>query len=60
MNRFGKLSQAIWQYQVVWTPKYRYSVLAGELAEYLGKVKGRPAIRIVNKYRKRKQKPYWG
>ena len=103
MSRFRKLSQTIWhcQYHIVWTPKYRYRILTGELAsdvescirtfsaqslcevlelnvqvdhvhlismvppklavsDYVGKVKGRIAIRILNKYRKLKQKPYRG
>ena len=103
MSRFRKLSQTIWhgQYHIVWTPKYRYKILTGELAvdvedcirafverlgsevvelnvqidhvhllvmippkisvsEFVGTVKGRTAIRILNKHRKLKQKPYWG
>ena len=30
------------------------------ISEYVGKIKGRTAIRILNKHRKLKQKPYWG
>lgn len=30
------------------------------ISEYVGIVKGRTAIRIFNKYRHLKQKPYWG
>jgi putative transposase len=103
MSRFRKLSQAIWhcQYHILWTPKYRYRVLAGEIADeannsirthterlrseiielnvqidhvhvlvmippkrsvsdYVGIVKGRTAIRILNKFRHLKEKPYWG
>ena len=30
------------------------------ISEYVGTVKGRTAIRILNKYKKLKQKPYWG
>ncbi len=103
MSRFRKLSQTIWhcQYHIVWTPKYRYKILTGELAkdvescirafserlgcevielsiqvdhvhllamvspkvslsDYLGTIKGRTAIRILNKYKKFRQKPYWG
>ena len=35
MSRFRKLSQTIWhcQYHKVWTPKYRYRILKGEIAE---------------------------
>jgi REP-associated tyrosine transposase len=35
MSRFRKLSHAIWhcQYHVVWTPKYRYRILAGQVRE---------------------------
>ena len=35
MSRFRKLSQTIWhcQYHVVWTPKYRYRILTGDLAQ---------------------------
>jgi putative transposase len=103
MSRFRKLSQTIWhcQYHIVWTPKYRYRIITGELgddvtdcirvfseqlhceinelnvqvdhvhllvmippkvavSDYVGTVKGRTAIRILNKYRKLKEKPYWG
>ena len=103
MSRFRKLSQTIWhcQYHIVWTPKYRYKIITGKLAddvtncirafseqlkseiielnvqvdhvhllvmippkvsvsEYVGTVKGRTAIRVLNKYRKLKEKPYWG
>ena len=103
MSQFKKLSHTIWrcQYHIVWTPKYRYKILIGELAvdvedcirafverlggelvelnvqidhvhllvmippkisvsEFVGTVKGRTAIRILNKHRKLKQKPYWG
>ena len=103
MSRFHKLSQTIWhcQYHVMWTPKYRYRIISGELAtdvencirtfseqlgcevielnvqidhihlismvppkisisEFMGTLKGRTAIRILNKYRKLKEKPYWG
>ncbi len=33
MSRFMKLSHSIWhcQYHIIWTPKYRYSVLKGEV-----------------------------
>ena len=30
------------------------------ISEFVGIVKGRTAIRIFNKYRHLKQKPYWG
>ena len=30
------------------------------ISEYVGKIKGRSAIRILNKHRKLRQKPYWG
>ena len=30
------------------------------VSDFVGTVKGRTAIRILNKYRKLKQKPYWG
>ena len=30
------------------------------ISDYVGTVKGRTAIRILNKYKKLKQKPYWG
>ncbi len=103
MSRFRKLSQTIWhcQYHIILTPKYRYRVLQGNLAQdvescihgfserlgcdvvelnvqadhehllamvppkvslsdYLGTIKGRTAIRILNKYRHLRQKPYWG
>ena len=103
MSRFRKLSHAIWhcQYHIVWTPKYRYRILKGEVAQevsdcvrlfsrqsqcevvelniqqdhvhsivmippklsvsdYMGIVKGRTAIRVFNKFRSLKEKPYWG
>ena len=103
MSRFRKLSHTIWhcQYHIVWTPKYRYRIITGDLGDdvtsciqifseqlhceinelnvqidhihllvmippkvavshYVGTVKGRTAIRILNKYRKLKEKPYWG
>jgi putative transposase len=103
MSRFRKLSQTIWhcQYHIVWTPKYRYRVLTGDIAEevdtcimtfseqlhceviernvrldlvhlvvmippkvsvseYVGTVKGRTAKRVLNKFRRLKEKPYWG
>ena len=103
MSQFKKLSHTIWrcQYHIVWTPKYRYKILTGELSvdveecirafverlggeifelnvqidhvhllvmippkisvsEFVGTVKGRTAIRILNKHRNLKQKPYWG
>jgi len=33
MSRFRKLSQTIWhcQYYIMWTPKYRYRILTGQL-----------------------------
>jgi len=103
MSQFKKLSHTIWrcQYHIIWTPKYRYKILTGELAadvedcirafterqggeavelnvqvdhvhllvmippkisvsDFVGTVKGRTAIRILNKHKKLKQKPYWG
>ena len=35
MSRFKKLSHAIWYctYHIVWTPKYRYRILKGEIKE---------------------------
>lgn len=35
MSRFRKLSQALWhcQYHLVWTPKYRYRILEGAVAQ---------------------------
>lgn len=103
MGRFYKLSHTIWfcQYHIVWTPKYRYRMLAGavgtevdrcirtfcaqlkceivelnvqpdhvhllvmvppkvSISEFVGTLKGRTAIRVFNKFRHLKQKPYWG
>ncbi len=103
MSRFRKLSQTIWycQYHILWTPKYRYRIMAGQIADevnncirafseqqkceiielnvridhvhllamvppkisisnYVGTIKGRTAIRVLNKFRHLKQKPYWG
>jgi len=30
------------------------------ISDYVGTVKGRTAIRVLNKYKKLKRKPYWG
>lgn len=103
MGRFRKLSHTIWycQYHIVWTPKYRFRILAGPVAQetercirafceqqqaeilevnvqpdhvhllvmvppkvslsnFVGTIKGRTAIRIFNKFRHLKKKPYWG
>ena len=103
MSRFKKLSHAVWHcgYHIVWTPKYRYRILKGEIkdeveycirtfsgqkgciieelnvqldhvhllvmvppkvsiSDLLGILKGRTAIRVFNKFRYLKEKPYWG
>ncbi len=103
MSRFKKLSHAVWHctYHIVWTPKYRYRILKGEIkdeVEYcirmfssqngctieelnvqfdhvhllvmvppkvsisnlMGVLKGRTAIRVFNKFKHLKEKPYWG
>ena len=103
MSRFCKLSQTLWhcQYHIVWTPKYRFRILEGEIgheaetcirvfseqrrceiielnvqidhvhllcmvppkvsiSDYVGIIKGRTAIRVLNKFRYLKKKPYWG
>ena len=103
MSRFRKLSHTIWhcQYHLVWTPKYRYRILDGDVArevercirafgeqkrceivelnvqddhvhliamippkiavsDMVGTWKGRTAIRVFNKFRHLKEKPYWG
>jgi putative transposase len=35
MSRFGKLTHVLWhcQYHIVWTPKYRYKMLKGAIAQ---------------------------
>jgi len=35
MSRFRKLSHTLWhcQYHIVWTPKYRFRILEGEVAQ---------------------------
>ncbi|MEA3275048.1 MAG: IS200/IS605 family transposase [Pseudomonadota bacterium] len=89
------------QYHIVWTPKYRFRILSGPVAEevgscirafseqlssevvelniqidyvhllvmippkvavsdFVGTVKGRTAIRVFNRFRHLKRKPYWG
>jgi putative transposase len=89
------------QYHIVRTPKYRFRILSGPVAEevgrcirafseqlkcevvelnvqidhvhllvmippkiavsdYVGTVKGRTAIRVFNRFRHLKRKPYWG
>ncbi len=103
MSRFKKLSHAVWycNYHIIWTPKYRYRILKGEIrrevehcirlfssqkgceivelnvqedhvhllilvppkvsiSDLLGILKGRTAIRIFNKFKHLKQRPYWG
>lgn len=103
MSRFRKLSHSLWhcQYHIVWTPKYRYKMLRGPIADevsncirsftqqqecdlielniqedhvhllvmippkvsvsnFVGTVKGRTAIRVLNKFRNLRKSPYWG
>ena len=103
MSRFRRLTQTIWhcQYHIVWTPKYRFRILTGDIGEevdycirafteqqgceivelniradhvhllamippkvsisdYMGTVKGRTAIRVLNKFKQIKKRPYWG
>lgn len=103
MSRFKKLSHTIWHcmYHIVWTPKYRYRILKGEIkeevercirifsdqkrciieelniqedhvhlmvmippkvsvSELVGMLKGRTAIRVFNKFKNLKERPYWG
>ena len=103
MIHFRKLSHTIWhcQYHLVWTPKYRFRILSGAVAEevgrcirtfseqlkceivemnvqidhvhllvmippkiavsdYVGSVKGRTAIRVFDRFRHWRRKPYWG
>ena len=103
MSRFRKLSHSLWhcQYHIVWTPKYRYKILSGPIADevsncirsftqqqecdlielniqpdhvhllvmippkvsvsnFVGTVKGRTAIRVLNKFRNLRKSPYWG
>ncbi len=102
MSRFKKLSHTIWycMYHIVWTPKYRYRILKGEIktevekcirifsdqkkclieelnvqedhvhlmvmvppkvsiSELIGTLKGRTAIRVFNKFKHLKNRPYW-
>ena len=103
MSRFRKLSHTLWHctYHIVWTPKYRYRILKGEIntelnnciqqfskqkgcvveelniqkdhvhlmvsippklsvSSYVGMIKGRCAIRIFEKFKHLKRRPYWG
>ena len=103
MSRFKKMSHTLWccRYHIVWTPKYRFRILKGEIkrevtecvqgfserlgciieelnvqedhvhilvlippkisiSQFMGTVKGRTAIRVLNKYKQLKQRPYWG
>lgn len=103
MSRFKRLSHAVWYclYHIVWTPKYRYRILKGEIkqeveyciksfsdqkhciveelnvqedhvhllvfvppkvsiSELVGTLKGRTAIRVFNKFKHLKERPYWG
>jgi putative transposase len=102
VSRFRRLSHTIWhcQYHIVWTPKYRFRILTGNVGEevgrcirafveqqksevvelnvqhdhvhlltmvppkvsisdYVGIIKGRTAIRVFNKFRELKHRPYW-
>ena len=49
MSRFYKLSHSIWycQYHIVFTPKYRFKILKGEIAEEVGK-----SIRVISEQKK--------
>jgi putative transposase len=103
MSRFRKLSHTLWHcnYHIVWTPKYRYRILEGEIksevesclhqfverqggiieelnvqkdhvhllvsvppkvsiSNFVGAIKGRTSIRVLNKFKQLKRKPYWG
>lgn len=103
MPQYKKLSHTIWycQYHVVWTPKYRFRVLDGEISANIeasirmfaamqgveivelsiqidhvhlildippklpistvvGTLKGRSAIRVFQRFKNLKKKPYWG
>jgi len=103
MSRFRKLSHTLWHcnYHIVWTPKYRYRILQGEIkkevenclnqfvdrqggiieelnvqkdhihllvsvppkvsiSNFVGAIKGRTSIRVLNKFKQLKKKPYWG
>ena len=103
MSRFRRLAHSIWHcsYHIVWTPKYRYRILKGEIkievdncirsfaeqkkcivlelnvqedhvhllvlippkisvSDLVGTLKGRTAIRVFNKFKYLKEKPYWG
>lgn len=103
MSRFRRLSQTMWHchFHIPWAPKYRYRVIAGEIADevtnrirafsehlnceiielsarrdhihllamvppkmalsdYVGMIKSRRAIRLLNKFRHLKEKPYGG
>jgi putative transposase len=39
MSRFRKLSHTLWhcQYHLVWTPKYRFRILTGEVGQEVGR-----------------------
>ncbi|MFA8435287.1 MAG: IS200/IS605 family transposase [Marinifilaceae bacterium] len=103
MSRFNKLSHTLWhsKYHIVWTPKYRYRILYGEIkkevescillfvdqqggkveelnvqgdhihllvqippkiavSKFVGTIKGRTAIRVFQKFKTLKHRPYWG
>ena len=103
MSRFIKASHSLWhcQYHIIWTPKYRFRILKGDVkreveeciklfssqlkciivelnvvddhihllvkippkvsvANFVGIVKGRTAIRVFKKFPNLKNKPYWG
>ena len=49
MSRFRKLSHAVWhcQYHLVWTPKYRFRMLTGEIGAEVAR-----CIRAFSEYLK--------
>src|SRR5271157_3726049 len=55
MSKFKKSSHAIYQckYHIVWCPKI-------SVAQLMGILKGKTAIKILKSYQGLRKKPYWG
>jgi REP-associated tyrosine transposase len=103
MSKYRKLSHTVYYctYHIVWTPKYRFKIIEGKLAEFIEEkirqisrlysvdieelkvmkdhvhivcsippklsvssyvviIKGKTAIKVFQKKRYLKEKPYWG
>ena len=57
MSQLRRLSQTLWHCQdhIVWVSKYRFRILEGKVATAVAN-----CIRVLNKFKNLKKKPYWG